>query len=100
MSIIKTISFILRHPFNKDNKFSALARFVKWQINGRLNTYPILYQFTENSTLIVKKGMAGASGNLYCGLVEYEDMAFLLHLLRETDHFLDVGANIGIFKYR
>ena len=97
MSITKTISFILNHPFNKDNKVSALARFVKWQINGMLNPYPILYPFTENSTLIVKKGMAGATGNLYCGLVEYEDMAFLLHLLRETDLFVDVGANIGSF---
>jgi len=97
LSIFKTISFILRHPFNKNDKFSALLRFIKWQINVRLNPYPVLYPFTENTTLLIKKGMTGATGNLYCGLVEYEDMSFLLHLLRESDLFLDVGANIGAY---
>lgn len=97
MSIIKIISFIIRHPFNKNDKFSALLRFIKWQINVRLNPYPVLYPFTENTTLLIQKGMTGATGNLYCGLVEYEDMSFLLHLLRESDLFADVGANIGAY---
>jgi len=41
--------------------------------------------------------MTGATGNWYCGLHEVNDMAFVLHLLRESDHFLDVGANIGSY---
>lgn len=41
--------------------------------------------------------MVGATGNWYCGLHEYEDMAFVLHVLRPNDHFLDVGANIGSY---
>ncbi len=47
--------------------------------------------------LIVEKNMAGATGNLYCGLHEFEDMSFLLHFLRKEDLFLDVGANIGSY---
>jgi hypothetical protein len=39
--------------------------------------------------------MTGATQNLYCELHEYNDMAFLLHFLREEDSFADVGANIG-----
>jgi FkbM family methyltransferase len=41
--------------------------------------------------------MTGATGNLYCGLHEFEDMLFLLHFLRKNDLFMDVGANIGSY---
>jgi len=41
--------------------------------------------------------MTGATGNIYCGLHEFADMAFLLHFLRPGDLFVDVGANIGSF---
>ncbi|KAA3652422.1 MAG: FkbM family methyltransferase [Proteobacteria bacterium] len=42
-------------------------------------------------------GETGLSGNAYVGLMEYEDMAFLLHALRSDDVFVDVGANIGAY---
>jgi FkbM family methyltransferase len=45
----------------------------------------------------VERGMAGATGNIYCGLHEFEDMSFLLHFLRPEDLFVDIGANIGSY---
>lgn len=42
--------------------------------------------------------MTGATGNLYCGLHEFVDMAFLLHFLRPDDEFADIGANIGSYS--
>jgi FkbM family methyltransferase len=51
----------------------------------------------EESSLLVEKGMAGATGNIYCGLLEFEDMAFLLHLLRPGDLVGDIGANVGAY---
>jgi FkbM family methyltransferase len=41
--------------------------------------------------------MTGATGNVYCGLHEFEDMAFVLHALRPNDLFVDVGANVGSY---
>ncbi|MEP0121379.1 MAG: FkbM family methyltransferase [Roseobacter sp.] len=41
--------------------------------------------------------MVGATGNLYFGLHEFADMAFLLHFLRSDDLFVDVGANVGTY---
>ena len=41
--------------------------------------------------------MHGATGNIYCGLHEFADMAFLLHLLRPDDWFADIGANVGSY---
>jgi FkbM family methyltransferase len=97
MNIFSLLKFITSHPLNQNRKIKAITRFAKWQINTRLNPYPVVYPFTERAKLIVKKGMIGATQNLYCGLHEYSDMAFLLHFLREEDSFADIGANIGSY---
>lgn len=97
MSLISLMKFISSHPLNEKNKVKSILRFLKWQINTRLNPYPIVYPFTKKAKLIIQKGMTGATGNLYCGLHEYNDMAFLLHFLREEDLFVDIGANIGSY---
>jgi len=57
----------------------------------------IEFDWIEGAKLAVRRGMAGATGNIYCGLHEFVQMAFLLHLLRPNDLFLDVGANIGSY---
>ncbi|TAE28701.1 MAG: FkbM family methyltransferase [Cytophagales bacterium] len=95
--MLRLLKFITSHPLNKDNKIGAVMRFAKWQLNTILNGHPIVYKFTENSRLIIVKGMAGATQNLYCGLHEFYDMGFLLHLLRPSDLFVDIGANVGSF---
>lgn len=97
MSLKKTIRFILYHPLNRNNKIKALLRFFIWQFQSRMNTKPVAIKFGEKSKLIITRGMAGATGNLYCGLHEFEDMAFLLHFLRKEDLFVDIGANIGSY---
>ncbi len=97
MELLKILKFIYQHPLNVNNRFKAIIRFLFWQINTKINPYPIIYSFTEHSKLIVRKGMKGATGNLYCGLMEYYDMGFLLHFLREDDLFVDIGANIGAY---
>lgn len=97
MNIIAVLKFICFHPLNQNNKIKSILRFLKWQINTKLNPYPVIYPYTEKTKLILQKGMAGATGNLYCGLHEYEDMAFLLHFLRQEDVFADIGANIGSY---
>jgi FkbM family methyltransferase len=97
MNIISIIKGIIKHPLNKKNKLAAITRFIQWQLRSRITRKPMMYQFTEKSKLIIKSGMAGATGNLYCGLHEFEDMSFLLHFLREEDLFIDIGANIGSY---
>ncbi|MES2269226.1 MAG: FkbM family methyltransferase [Bacteroidota bacterium] len=93
----RTIKFVLNHPFTKGHRVAALSRLFKWQLLSRLNKRPVVHQFTKNSKLWVWKGLTGATGNIYCGLHEFEDMAFLLHLLRPGDLFVDIGANIGSY---
>ncbi len=47
--------------------------------------------------LLVRRGMTGATGNIYAGLHEFAEMAFVLHLLRAGDRFADLGANVGSY---
>ena len=74
-----------------------LGRFVRWQIGSRLLPGPVATEFVNGSMLLARPGMTGATGNVYVGLHEFEDMAFVLHFLRPGDLFVDIGANIGSY---
>lgn len=97
MSLLNTLRFIITHPLAQRNRVAALSRFIKWQINIRLNPHPVLYPFVGETKLLAWQGLTGATGNIYTGLHEFEDMAFLLHFLREEDLFADIGANVGSY---
>ena len=53
--------------------------------------------WVNDAVLVVERGMTGATGNLYFGLHETHSMAFMAHLLRPGEVFVDAGANIGSF---
>ncbi|PTQ93192.1 FkbM family methyltransferase [Mucilaginibacter yixingensis] len=95
--MLKTIKYITQHPISGAKPIRNIWGFIRWQITSRLRKVPVVYQFTSKSKLWVWNGLTGATGNVYCGLHEFEDMAFLLHFLREDDLFVDVGANIGSY---
>lgn len=97
MNIFRTLQYITEHPLTKQHKLSAIKRFVKWQLVSRVFSSGIVVPFTKKTKLIIRNGMAGATGNFYCGLHEFSDMAFTLHLLRKEDLFIDIGANIGSY---
>jgi FkbM family methyltransferase len=51
----------------------------------------------NSHSLLAHAGMTGVTQNIYVGLAEFREMAFLLHVLRPDDLFVDVGANIGAY---
>lgn len=97
-ALFNNLSFILKHPLNRDAPLAALGRVLRWQLGSRLVPGAVAVPFADATRLLVRPGMAGATGNVYCGLHEFEDMAFLLHLLRPGDGFIDVGANVGSYS--
>lgn len=94
--MISTLKFILNHPLSRRRPLAALGRYAWWQTTSRLQE-TVEYDWVDGSKLVVRNGMTGATGNIYCGLHEFADMAFLLHFLRPEDLFVDVGANIGSY---
>jgi len=67
-----------------------------WQIKSRFRE-EVITPWIGGQSLAIKKGMTGATGNIYVGLQEFSDMMFSLHFLREGDLFLDIGANVGCY---
>ena len=89
----------LNHPINEGNSIKAILRFIKWQLKLRLiKNHELIVPFIGGSKFIVKKGRTGLTGNLYSGLHEFYDMAFLLHYLRPKDTFFDIGSNVGSYS--
>tara|TARA_A100001011_G_scaffold390315_1_gene473521 strand:+ start:235 stop:1071 length:837 start_codon:yes stop_codon:yes gene_type:complete len=87
----------MNHPLNKKNKLGSLLSFLKWQLKSRLYKSEHIYRWVDKINFIVKRGEHAMTGNLYIGLMEYEDMSFVLHSLKETDNFYDIGANVGSY---
>jgi FkbM family methyltransferase len=95
-AIVRTGRFIASHPLTRDRKLAAFARFARWQVESRLRS-EVVVPWVAGTRLAVRRGMHGATGNIYCGLHEFTEMAFILHLLRAGDLFADIGANVGSY---
>lgn len=97
MSLHHILRFITRHPLSRGRRLHNISRFAAWQVRSRLTSKPMVFQFANSSRMFVCRGMTGATGNLYVGLHEFEDMALLLHFLRPGELFVDVDANVGSY---
>jgi FkbM family methyltransferase len=97
IDLINTIKYITYHPLNRQSQFKAILGFLKWQIGSRLTPGQVVYNWINNSRMIVQPGETGFTLNIYCGLHEFSDMAFVLHTLTKDDLFVDIGANVGAY---
>jgi FkbM family methyltransferase len=97
MSLFATLSFIAGHPVNRDQRARALLKYLKWQIGSRLLPGQAIVPWINGARLIVQRGDTGATGNIYCGLHDFADMTYLLHVIERGDLFVDVGANLGSY---
>ncbi len=97
MSLLTTLKFILNHPLNEKRKAKAIIGVLKWQIGSRLVPGEVIYNWVNASKFIVRVGEQGLTQNIYCGLHEFQDMAYTLHVLNSEDLFIDVGANVGSY---
>src|SRR5262245_26943028 len=98
MSMVSTPIWIINHPLSNGRRIRNIARFLSWQLCSRLSRTPRVFEFANGAKMCVRPGMTGATGNLYVGLHEFAEMAFLLHFLRPGDLFADVGANVGSYS--
>ena len=93
--ICRINTFLATHPLTKHRRLPAMARVLRWQIASRIKE--VIVHWIGGTRLAARRGMTGLTGNIYAGLHEFADMAFLLHFLRPSDLFADVGANVGSY---
>lgn len=94
---INTLNHLLNHPINKKQRIKAVIRYIKWQLGSRLIPGAVVFNWINNSKAIISTGETGMTGDVYAGLHEFPDMAFVLHALHKEDLFVDIGANIGSY---
>jgi len=96
--LTRTTNFVLTHPLGRRTKLRSLTKLALWQARSRLFSGPHKISFVNQTQLWAQKGEAGVTGNIYVGLHEFSDMAFVAHMLRKGDLFADVGANAGSYS--
>ena len=87
-----------RHPLWQSSHWSPFLRLAKLQVAFALGGREVRLPWIDGLQLPVSRGDSGLTGNYYLGLQEFKDMAFVLHLLREDDLFVDIGANLGSYS--
>jgi len=96
--IKRTFGFIFNHPLGKRHPLKSIFRFLLWQLQTAVSPTKLMVKvYLQGVKFYARKGLTGITGNIYSGLHEFDDMAFLLHFLREQDTFFDVGANVGSY---
>lgn len=93
----RVIRNALGHPLGGRRKLHTLATIARWQVASRLSRGPLDLPWIAGTRLLVERGMTGATGNVYFGLHEVPDMAFMVHFLRPGETLFDIGANIGSY---
>jgi FkbM family methyltransferase len=94
--LLKHFYIIHSHPTTKGRWFSAMRRTFSWLFAWKILRFKkLVFPYLEHSQLLASSGTIGCAGSYICSLYEFEEMAFLLHFLREGDLVFDVGANIG-----
>lgn len=94
---LNTLKWIAKHPLSQGRRLRNIARYFAWQFRSRVSRKPHVFGFANGSKMFAQSSMTGATGNLYVGLHEFEEMSFALHYLRRADLFVDVGANVGSY---
>lgn len=86
------------HPVNHRRKLRAVLEYGFIQIAARLLPGEVCVEYPNNTRLLVSPHMKGAAHYITPRLFEFEDMSFVMHMLRPDELFVDVGANVGVFS--
>lgn len=97
MNISQVLSNILNHPIGRKSPITTLFRFFYWQMFYRIIRPYKWVKLIGEIKIKLLPSLAGVTGTYYTGLLEFEDMGFLLHFLSPEDHFMDIGANAGVY---
>ena len=89
-----------RHPANKGGRLAAERRAVEWhwRTRGRGHTPEAIVTVDGRTRLVVRPHQFSGVWTVYDGVHEWEELQFCLRYLRAGDHFVDVGANVGVFS--
>ena len=89
---------IARHPANKGGRLAAERRAIEWHWRTRGGAGEAVVTVDGRTRLMARPQQFSAVWTIYDGVHEWEELQFCLRYLRPGDHFVDVGANVGVFS--
>jgi FkbM family methyltransferase len=89
---------IARHPANKGARLAAERRAMEWHWRTRGGDGEAVVTVDGLTRLVARPSQFSAVWTIYDGVHEWEELQFCLRYLRPGDHFVDVGANVGVFS--
>jgi FkbM family methyltransferase len=89
---------IARHPANRGGRLAAERRAIEWHWRTRAGDGEAVVTVDGLTRLVARPQQFSAVWTIYDGVHEWEELQFCLRYLRAGDHFVDVGANVGVFS--
>jgi len=86
-----------RHPATRGNRLAAMVRYLGWRLNALVSPGPAVIPFVNDTLLVAEPTTPEVCELRLFTLRDFEAMAFVAHVLRPDDYFVDVGASIGSY---
>lgn len=93
-----SLPLFFKHDLWRGKPLWPLSRFIYLQFLFAIGVKRYQYSWINGLVLPIKRGETGLTGNFYFGLHEFNDMAFMVNLLRKDELFVDVGSNLGSYS--
>jgi FkbM family methyltransferase len=94
----QVVKSVWEHPLNSGSKLRALYDYAIWNAVRFSLKSKFIVSLPGGLEIILGRSENYATSIYVHGLSDFEEMLFLIHLLREGDLFADVGANVGIYS--
>lgn len=88
---------VVTHPANRHHRVRTVCRFFWWQLRKRIFKSPAIVRVGATRRFKVVTDSRFSSVVVYSGLPEWDEMNLLLRVLRPSDGFIDIGANVGFY---
>jgi len=93
--VANRIRILFLHPLTRWSPFLTILRWIQWTSVARRPDGVLVVPFVDNTRIRITARNPDARTYAYLALPEFEDMGFILHAVRSSDLFADVGAFVG-----
>jgi FkbM family methyltransferase len=95
---LSLMQFVWRHPANSQHRARSLTRALSYQFTARVMGREGVGTVGDRGRVRVQLHDNGASQSIYANPSDYWEMTLWRQILRPSDLFLDVGANVGLYS--
>lgn len=89
--------YVCRHPANRNDELAATGRLLRWQAQKHLLHRSMVVEVGDGRRFKIVPDSKFSSLVYYTCLPDWDEMNFLLRVLRPEDGFIDIGANVGFY---